>query len=300
MIYVTGSSNTDMVVRCATLPKPGETVLGGEFISVQGGKGANQAVAAARLGGHTRFVCKVGDDANGKQSIGSYKQEGIDTSFICVQKGGVSGVALILVDAQGENCIAVAQGTNAQLMPDDIEPAMKNVQAGDIVLMQLEIPLETVLYTSKAAKERGAIVILDPAPAPKDGLPDELLKRLDFILPNETETAALTGSYQPNEAAEKLSMLGVKNAIITLGKEGCLLRNDDGVQRIAGYSVQAVDSTAAGDAFAGALAVALSELKPLHDAITWAQKAAAVSVTRAGAQPSLPSRDEIIHFQFTY
>lgn len=294
MIYVIGSSNTDMVVRCAHLPKAGETILGGEFICVQGGKGANQAVAAARLGGNTRFVCKVGDDANGTQSLAAYEREGIDTTFVGVEEGGTSGVALILVDAQGENCIAVAPGTNGTLGCDDIDAALNEVNENDIFLMQLEVPVETILHAANTAHEKGATVMLDPAPAPADGLPDAVWQHLDFILPNETEAAALTGGCtDPQQAAEMLFERGVKNVIITLGSEGCLLRNSNGSITIKGHAVKAVDSTAAGDAFAGALVTAIADGLMLDEAIGFAQKAAAVSVTRAGAQPSLPTREEI-------
>lgn len=294
MIYVIGSSNTDMVVRCAHLPTPGETILGGEFICVQGGKGANQAVAAARLGGSTRFVCKVGDDANGLQSIEAYKQDGIDTSFVLMEKGGISGVALILVDEQGENCIAVAPGTNGSLSCDNIDAAMNEVTSNDIVLMQLEVPVETVLYAARTAHDKGATVIVDPAPVPPEGIPDEIWQHLDFILPNETEAAALTnGCDDPEQAANVLFDRGVKNVIITLGSEGCLLRNKNGSSNLKGYNVNAVDSTAAGDAFAGALAAAIAEGLSLDEGIDFARKAAAVSVTRVGAQPSLPTIKEL-------
>ncbi len=294
MIYVIGSSNTDMVVKCPHLPKPGETVLGGEFFCVQGGKGANQAVAAARLGGETRFVCKVGNDSNGMKSVQAYKQDGIDCSFIKTEEGGTSGVALILVDAQGENSIAVASGTNATLMPGDVDPALQEMQSGDIVLMQLEIPLETVRYAAKEANEKGAVVMLDPAPAPEEGLPDDLLSALNFILPNETEAAMLTQpNLPPQQMAENLFERGVQQVIITLGKDGCLLRNQDGTQHFAGHRVNAVDSTAAGDAFAGALAASLSQKKSLNEAIAFAQKAAAFSVSKAGAQPSLPRIEQL-------
>ncbi len=295
-IVVIGSSNTDMVVQCDHLPKPGETVLGGEFIRVNGGKGANQAVAAARLGGDVTFICRVGHDSFGQDSITAYKREGIDTSHIIVDPGGASGVALIVVDQKGENYIAVASGVNTNMSKADVDAIASLFEWGDILLLQLEIPVETVEYAAKVAYSSGAIVILDPAPAPGDGLPDSLYPNIDFILPNEHEAAALAGEQNDLQVqGQGLIKKGVKNVIITAGEKGCVWVDQQDFLKYPAHQVKAVDSTAAGDAFAGGLAVMLATNAPIGDAIGFAQKAAALSVMKAGAQPSLPTRDQVEH-----
>ncbi|RJP18643.1 MAG: ribokinase [Candidatus Omnitrophota bacterium] len=294
-IIVVGSSNTDMVVRCSRLPKPGETVLGGEFIRAHGGKGANQAVAAARLGGQVSFVCRVGNDSFGQEATEAYKQEGIDTSNIIVDLSGASGIALIVVDEHGENYIAVASGVNLHLCPADVDFLATAFSTGDVLLLQLEIPIATVERAAEIAKEKGAIVILDPAPAPSDGLPDSLFPQLDYILPNEHEAAALIGKNNDlHSLAQALLQKGTRNVIITAGEKGCVLANQNRIETFPAFPVNAADSTAAGDAFAGGLAVALAEGIGLRNAIEFAQKAAALSVTKIGAQPSLPRREEIV------
>ncbi len=296
-IFVIGSSNTDLVVKCSKLPGPGETVLGGDMIQANGGKGANQAVAAARLGGTVVFVCKTGDDAFGGDNINAYIREDIDTQYILTDSQAPSGAALILVDDSGENSIAVAPGANSRLTPDDVQPLRGVVQDGDIMLLQLEIPLNTVIHAARIGRERGAVVILDPAPAPGGGLPDELLRSLDYITPNQHEADALASACG-GCGADAMLQRGVKNVIITKDKEGCQLISNDGTRSFPAYPVQAVDSTAAGDAFAGALAVGLADGYNLENAISWAQQAAAVSVTRMGAQPSLPTRKELLAYHF--
>jgi ribokinase len=292
-IFVIGSSNTDMVVKCQKIPAPGETVVGGTFFQMHGGKGANQAVAAARLGGKTLFCCRIGDDANGRASLEAYHLEGIDTSLIHVEPGGKSGVALIMVDENGENCIAVASGTNLNFCPGDMDILQSKMKADDIVLLQLEIPIETVFHVAGLAKNQGAVVILDPAPAPHEKLPSSLLAFVDFILPNEHEASALAPGETPQEVADNLRAQGVKNVIITQGAQGCLVSSPDRTQSYPAPLVDAIDTTAAGDAFAGAFAVALAENKPVDVAIAFAQQAAALSVTKMGAQPSLPYRNEV-------
>ncbi len=300
-IIVVGSSNTDMVVKVPHIPAPGETVMGSELLTIQGGKGANQAVGAARAGGDVVFIACVSDDTFGTESIENYKKDGIDTSFIKVKPGMHSGVALINVAEDGENSIAVAPGANSHLLAEDILRA-KDVFAGaGAVLVQLEIPMETVIAVARIAEELGIPMILNPAPGAK--LSRELLKRVSVITPNETEAALLTGTKEVNDdtipvMAKELYDLGIETVILTLGSRGVYLLNSDFQGMIPGYSVKAVDTTAAGDVFNGALATALSGNKTVRQAIDFAQRAAAISVTRMGAQPSAPQLDEINNFKF--
>ncbi|WP_080057865.1 ribokinase [Spirosoma aerolatum] len=295
-ILVVGSSNTDMVVQTTKLPAPGETVLGGTFFMNPGGKGANQAVAAARLTGNVTFVAKVGTDIFGEQAVAGFRQEGINTTYIQSDPDHPSGVALINVDAAGENCITVAPGANAQLRPAETNPALASAETDALVLVQLEIPLDTVVHIIGEAATRGLRVILNPAPA--QPLPDELFPNLFLITPNETEAELLTGIRVDDlsgagQAAQKLHAMGVSNVIITLGSKGAYLSTGTQSQLIATPPVKAVDTTAAGDCFNGALAVALAEGQPLPDAIAFACKAASISVTRMGAQASMPRRNEV-------
>ncbi|QIP15947.1 ribokinase [Spirosoma aureum] len=299
-ILVVGSSNTDMVVKAEKLPAPGETVIGGTFLMNPGGKGANQAVAAARLvdssaGKSVTFVAKVGNDIFGRQALSGFEREGINTSYVLTDADYPSGVALINVDASGENCITVAPGSNANLQPGETEAALQAAEADALVLLQLEIPLPTVEYVIREAARRGCRVILNPAPA--QPLPADLFPHLFLITPNETEAELLTGirvtdSATAEQAAWKLRDMGVKNVVITLGSKGAYLYEQQG-QVIEAPPVKAVDTTAAGDCFNGALAVALSEGKPLPDAVAFACKAASLSVTRMGAQASVPYRHEM-------
>lgn len=294
-IMVIGSSNTDMVVKSKKLPLPGETILGGTFLMNAGGKGANQAVAAARLGGNVTLVAKVGDDIFGKQSIEGFKNENINADFVFTDKEVPSGTALIMVNKEGENCIVVAPGANARLLPADIEK-VKNLSEAEIILMQLEIPIETIAAVVKIAKTNNQKVIINPAPARK--LDDELLNGLFLITPNETEAALLTGiavtdEITASDAAGVFLNKGVQNVIITLGKQGAYFQNKNLKLKIDAPSVQAMDTTAAGDTFSGALAVALTEKMDWEQAIRFAVKAASISVTRMGAQSSVPYRNEI-------
>lgn len=298
-ILVIGSSNTDMVVRAGRLPRPGETVLGGTFFMNPGGKGANQAVAAARLGGQVAFVCKTGDDLFGSEARRLFRQEGIDTSHLLTDPSAPSGVALITVDRQAENCIVVAPGANANLTPDDLRRAASAFEQADIVLLQLEIPMETVEQAALTACATGKRVVLNPAPA--TAIPARLLAALDLITPNETEAEAITGiriadRRTADEAARRLAATGAKQVVITLGAQGALVYEAGQSRIVEGYPVRAVDTTAAGDVFNGALVVALAEGKPLADAARFACKAAAISVTRPGAQGSIPTRAEVEAF----
>ena len=295
-IIVIGSSNTDMVIKTEKLPVPGETILGGTFLMNPGGKGANQAVAAARLGGKVTFVTKRGNDLFGNQAVGLLMREGIDTQYVVKDMELPSGVALITVDSAGENSIVVAPGSNGNLMQEDIPPMIFETGKFEILLLQLEIPISTVEYSAIAASDHGIKVILNPAPACK--LSDNLLKHTWLITPNETEAESITGvTVTDIPSAERVAALiqerGVKNVIITLGEMGAFVKSENYTGLIPGVKVKPVDTTAAGDVFNGALAVAVSEGKELKDAVFFANKAASISVTRMGAQASAPYRSEI-------
>lgn len=297
-LVVLGSSNTDMIVRTRMLPRPGETVLGGEFITAAGGKGANQAVAARRAGGSVSFIARIGSDALGDQSLESWRSEGIDVTHVSRDAKAASGVALILVDEKGENSIAVAGGANQRLTPAHVRKTAKTIRHAHTLLMQLETPLPTIQAAAEIAVKAGVRVILNPAPA--QALPAELLRQLTIITPNETEAETLTGIRVRSEkdchrAANALQKAGVRHVIITLGARGAFLAMDDGTRLlIPSFPVEPVDTTAAGDTFNGALAVALGENLPLPEAVRFANAAAALSITRLGAQPSAPKRREIV------
>jgi ribokinase len=295
-IVIIGSSNTDMVIKSPHLPAPGETILGGTFFMNAGGKGANQAVAAARLGGKVSFIAKVGNDIFGKQALQHFKKEGIDVSAVFRDKKNPSGIALITVDDHGENCIAVASGANAALMPADIKKSKSKIKSASVLLMQLETPVDTVICASSLAAGNNIKVILNPAPAAV--LPDSILKNISIITPNEKEAEMLTGIVvhdipSAELAAHVLHKKGIATVIITLGAKGALLFHENKFSLIDSPEVNAVDSTAAGDVFNGALAVALSENKSMSDAVKFACKAASISVTRLGAQASAPFRNEL-------
>jgi ribokinase len=295
-IFVIGSSNTDMVIKSDKLPAPGETILGGTFLMNAGGKGANQAVAAAKLDAEVIFVSKVGNDVFGKEAIEGFKSVGINTDYVFTDEQNPSGVALILVDSKGENSIAVASGANGNLQPEEVSQILPHINEGDIVLLQLETPIATVENAIENCFKKGATVILNPAPA--QALKDYVYQYLTLITPNETEAEILTGVKVTDletaeQAANVLHDKGVTNVIITLGSKGAYFHNTDNQKLIPSQKVEAVDSTAAGDVFNGALAVALSENKNYQDAIAFACKAAAISVTRMGAQASAPTRNEI-------
>jgi ribokinase len=298
-VVVIGSSNTDMVVKAARIPQPGETVLGGEFVMVPGGKGANQAVAAARLGAEVTLVARLGDDLFAEASLRNFREAGIRTEAVIHDPATASGVALILVDESGENAIAVAPGANAQLTPADVDRAEAAIRAADVVVLQLEVPLPTVLHALRLAKRHGRTVILNPAPAAP--VPDEALALADFLTPNETEAEMLLGGGAAGlggiaATAAALRAKGAGTVIVTLGREGAFVVGPNGSFHVAGRHVEAVDTTAAGDAFTGALACALGEGQKLAAALAFATAAAALSVTRIGAQSSLPDRAEVEAF----
>jgi len=295
-IFVIGSANTDMVIKTDQLPKPGETKLGGHFFMNAGGKGANQAVAAARLGGNVTLIAKLGNDIFGKQTIAALNSENIQTGYIFIDDQSPSGTALIMVNEEGENCIAVAPGANANLLPPDIDKVKKFGEAA-IILVQLEIPLQTITYIAKTAKSNRQKLIINPAPAQKLG--NDLLDGLYLITPNETETHVLTGinvwdQKTASEAAASFLSRGVENVIITMGNQGAYFQNNDFKIMIPAPKVKAMDTTAAGDVFSGALTVALTEMMDWEKAIRFAVQAASISVTRMGAQSSIPYRKEII------
>lgn len=296
-IIVAGSMNMDMVVKTSHIPRPGETVLGGSFFMNPGGKGANQAIAVARLGGDVAFIGKMGDDIFGKQSAQLFEEEGVNTQGIVSDAALPSGIALITVDQKGENSIVVAPGANANLKATDVEKALTYYPDAALLLIQLEIPMDTVAYTAKRAKEKGMKIILNPAPA--NELPKEVFELMDIITPNESEAEMLSGIRiadldSAEQAARKIQAKGPKQVIITMGKQGAAVLEDDAFFHVPAPSVETIDTTAAGDVFNGALAVAIAEGKPLREATNFACRAAAIAVTRLGAQSSIPYRNEVL------
>ena len=299
-ILVIGSLNMDLVVKVDHNPVTGETIIGSSLDYIPGGKGANQAYTAGKLHSNVTMLGAVGDDANGQVLVNNLKNAGVDTSRILVKKNTPSGTALITVNKEGNNAITVVPGSNGKVTIEDIEDNIDLLEKSDIVVMQMEIPIETVVYVAKKAKEMGKIVFLDPAPVPKE-FPYEILPYLDFIKPNETEAAMLTGikdtlsSYK--EAAEKLRKQGVKNVAITLGKEGVYLDSEEcGKTKIDAIDVKVVDTTAAGDSFTAAVAFAVSNGKDYKTAVDFANKVSNVTVTKAGAQTSVPTYEEVGEF----
>lgn len=293
-ILVIGSSNTDMTVRSATLPKPGETVLGGDFRIGPGGKGANQAVAARLLGGDVTFVCKLGRDMFGEGASKHYESCGLDTSKI-LWSDKPSGVALITVDSKAENSIVVASGANADVTVSDIDSVAEIIKSSGILLLQLEIPMDAVVRAAEIAFEAGVQVVLNPAPA--TSLPAELLKCVSILIPNETEASAISGIDINNletasAAAERLKGMGVREVIITMGSRGSMVCDGE-CTFVPAVKVNAVDTTAAGDTFCGGVCVALSEGKALSEAVKFATAASSIAVQRPGAQDSVPSRCEV-------
>jgi ribokinase len=295
-VVVVGSSNTDMIIRVVRVPRPGETLLGGEFSTAAGGKGANQAVAAARAGGRVAFVARLGWDKLGDEAMEGFRAEGMELSHVVRDGSHPSGVALIFVGSDGENSIGVAGGANQWLSPFDVAAAGRVIAKARVLLLQLETPLKTVQAAARIAHGAGVPVILNPAPARP--LPDTLLRRVAILTPNETEASLLSGTSvggasSAGRAARILLRRGVGAVIVTLGAKGALVATGGSAQLVPGFRVKARDTTAAGDVFNGALAVRLAEGFPLLDAVRFAQAAAAISVTRHGAQPSIPTRREI-------
>lgn len=296
-IVVVGSINTDMVVHTPRIPRPGETILGYSFVTTGGGKGANQAVAAVRLGGSVLLIGRVGNDGFGRQSIQQFEREGIDTSYISIDPEAPSGVALITIDEQAENSIVVAPGANGRLSPKDVLAGEPAIQQADLALFQLEIPMTTVAAGIQLARQHSCQVMLNPAPAAE--LSNEILRMVDILTPNQTEAQLLTGIEVdgPESAARAAEMLherGVENLVITLGAAGAFVSLPGEAFTVAGFEAgPVVDTVAAGDTFCGALAIAIAEGKNWKDAVQFANAAAALSVTRHGAQASIPSRKDV-------
>lgn len=296
-VVVVGSSNTDMVVKVPRLPGPGETVIGGEFVMAAGGKGANQAVACSRAGASTTLVARVGEDPFGRNALAGLERAGVNTDYVVRDPESTSGVALIFVDAEGENTIAVAPGANMRLTPEDIDAARAVIQRADCLLLQLEVPLAAVERAVAIAREAQTPVVLNPAPAPTEPLPPSILQQVDVLTPNRAEAAALVGRAvrtvaEAQAAARELRRRGPKRVVLTLGREGAVACEEEPFH-IPACPVEAVDAVAAGDAFSAALAVALSEGMSFRSACRFAVAAGACAVTKLGAQPSMPTRREI-------
>ena len=298
-ICVIGSLNMDLVVNVDTMPKPGQTIIGSNFKEVPGGKGANQAVAMARLNGNVSMIGKVGEDGFGQTLINSLKNDKVDTTYIQTSKGA-TGVALITVDKNAQNSIVVSQGANFEVKEDDIDNNIEAIKNSDIVVLQLETPLNTIKYALNKAKELNKYTILNPAPAVK--LDDEIIKNVDLLTPNETELEIISGvSIETEEDIQKAAQImiekGVKELIVTLGSKGSLYINKEKSMFKKAYKVEAVDTTAAGDSYTGALAVALSQDKNIEDAMDFASKVGALSVLKEGAQSSLPTLEDVKNFR---
>ena len=296
-ITVVGSSNTDMIMQLDKIPRPGETLLGNKFSTAAGGKGANQAVGAARAGGNVNFIASIAADLFGDTAVEGFIKEGIDTTYISRESNNPSGAAFIFIDKNGENSIGVASGSNFDLSPHIIDNAIDSIAESEVILTQLETPLNTVEHLAKIVNsQKSSTFILNPAPAQK--LSNELLKMIDIITPNETEAEELTGiqikgSEDAKIACLKLHDAGVKTVIITMGEKGAFLSTESAQNLIPTFKVAPVDTTGAGDIFNGVLAVGVSKKQDLENAVRFANAAAALSVTVLGAQPSAPILESI-------
>jgi ribokinase len=289
----------DLVVKSPRIPAVGETILGGDFIMTPGGKGANQAVAAAKLGAQVCFIARLGNDIFAQHSLSNFEKEGVNTEYVTQTKEAPSGVALITVDDSGNNVIVVAPGANKMLSLYDVKRAASDIASSGALVAQFEIPLETVECAARLANKSGVLFILDPAPAQK--LSPDFLKMIDVITPNETEAQILTDIEVTDEesactAAKKLLEFGVKSVILTMGEKGFLLADNERIESLSAIEVNAVDTTAAGDAFTGSLAVGLAQGKNLYDAALFANYVAALSVTKLGAQSSMPTGEMVESF----
>ena len=298
-ICVIGSLNMDLVVNVDKMPKPGQTIIGSNFKEVPGGKGANQAVAMARLNGNVSMIGKVGEDGFGQTLINALKNDKVDTTYIKTTKGA-TGVALITVDNNAQNSIVVSPGANFEVKEEDIDNNIEAIKNSDIVVLQLETPLNTIKYALKKSKELNKYTMLNPAPAVK--LDDEIIKNADLLTPNETELEIISGvSIETEEDIQKAAQImiekGVKELIVTLGSKGSLYINKEKSIFKKAYKVEAVDTTAAGDSYTAALAVALSKDKNIEEAMDFASKVGALSVLKEGAQSSLPTLEDVENFR---
>ena len=297
-IIVIGSSNTDLIAKIEKFPKAGETIKGGSYFQAMGGKGANQAVAAHRLGGTVKFVTSLGKDSNGLNSLEYYKKEELDASLSLVVEDIPSGVAMIWVDRKGENSIVIIPGANEMLSPDYIREIEKDILGADLIVLQMEIPYDTVKTVCDIAYENNKRVLLNAAPARK--LDADILKKIDILVVNETEAEIIAGELIEHIGEEgivdRLLALGVNTAVLTLGKQGSILKNRQGYLRVPAFPVETVDTTAAGDTFCGALAAELSRGRNWEETLNFASAAAAICVTRMGAQPSIPTETDVRNF----
>ena len=301
-VVVIGSYNTDLTIKTSRIPRPGETIIGGIFSEGGGGKGANQAVAAARAGASVSFIARVGNDALGKEGIQRLTEERIDTRHIFIDNDVPTGVAFIVVDEHGENSIVVASGANARLNAADIHSAQDEILSAGILLVQLESPIDVIRAAIKKSHEKDTVVILNPAPA--QSLEKNLLQEIDIITPNKVEAEMITGIKVTNEESlrsivRKFFDFGIKNVLITLGSKGIFAGLNNSIEFIPAFKVCPIDSTGAGDVFSGSLAAFLSEGMPIESAVKMANASASISVTRMGAQNSAPTRMEIENFIFS-
>ena len=297
-ILVIGSSNTDLIVKVKRFPEAGETIEGIAYMQAIGGKGANQAIAAHRLGGEVSFITCLGDDANGQNTLQYYKEEGLDVSSSLILKGVSSGTAMIWVDEKGENCIVITPGANNMLTSDYIVKVEDNIANAEIVVLQMEVPYDTVKTVCSLAKKHKKKVILNVAPARE--LDEEILKNVDILVVNETEAETISGekieAIGKETVIAKLITMGASTVLLTLGKQGCLLKNEQIEISKKAFVVDALDTTAAGDTFCGALAARLSKRENWDDVLTFASAASALCVTRMGALPSVPTEKEVLDF----
>lgn len=298
-ICVIGSLNMDLVVNVEEMPKKGQTLIGSSFKEVPGGKGANQAVAIAKLGGDISMIGKVGNDSFGKTLINQLKENNVKTDYIYTEDSS-SGVAMITVDKNAENSIVVAPGANFKVLREDIDKCIDAIKNSEIIVLQLETPIDTIKYALEKSKELGKFTILNPAPAAK--LSDDIIRNVDLLTPNETELEILSGvkidcEEDIKKAAEVMIEKGVKQLIVTLGSKGSLYIDEDNMKFKKSYKVKAIDTTAAGDSYTGALAVYLSQDKSIEEAMDFASKVGALSVTKEGAQNSLPTLKDVENFR---
>jgi ribokinase len=297
-ILVIGSSNTDLIATMDHFPNAGETLEGISFQHAMGGKGANQALAAHRTGEEVTFVTSLGNDTTGQNVLQYYKNEGLDVSFSMLADNETTGTAMIWVDEKGENSIVIIPGANKSLSPDYIVTKQEIIEKADIIVLQMEIPYETVKIICKIAFQKGKKVILNVAPAYK--IEEEILKSIYILVVNETEAEIITGENIEDIGEEaiinRLLKIGVQNVVLTLGKNGCLFKNGNKILKVPAFSVNVVDTTAAGDTFCGALATGISKNRKMKDVLEFASAAAALCVTKLGAQPSIPTEKEVNEF----